>query len=93
MVIVNQMKNKNNSKQRTEKLLEIPIRILQDRNVAVLEAIVEYLKDEKQLRYSEIAKLLNRDQRTIWTVYSRVKKKRKYSINTKSKNFLVIQPS
>ena len=76
------MKNKNNSdEQRTEQILDIPLRILQDRNVAVLEAIVEYLKQEKGLKYSEIAKLLNRDQRTIWTVYSRVKKKRR-SINT-----------
>ena len=58
------------------KTLDIPLRILQDRTVAVLESIVEYLKDEKGLRYSEIALLLNRDQRTIWTVYSRVKKKR-----------------
>ncbi len=78
------MKKKNNcSEQRTEKILEVPLRILQDRTVAVLEAIVEYLKEEKELRYSEIAKLLNRDQRTIWTVYSRVKKKRKCSINNK----------
>ncbi len=58
------------------KTLEIPLKILQDRSVAVLEAIVEYLKEEKSLKYSEIALLLNRDQRTIWTVYSRVKKKR-----------------
>ncbi len=81
------MTNKNNSnEQRTEQILDMPLRILQDRNVAVLEAIVEYLKQEKGLKYSEIAKLLNRDQRTIWTVYSRVKKKRR-SINTKDKSF------
>jgi hypothetical protein len=63
--------------QRTEQILDIPLRILQDRTVAVLEAIVEYLKEEKGLKYSQIGLLLNRDQRTIWTVYSRVKKKRK----------------
>jgi hypothetical protein len=70
------MENKLMNKHRIEKTLDIPLRILQDRTVAVLESIVEYLKDEKGLRYSEIGKLLNRDQRTIWTVYSRVKKKR-----------------
>ena len=63
--------------QRSEKTLDIPLKILQDRTVAVLEAIVEYLREEKDLRYSEIAELLNRDQRTIWTVYSRAKAKRK----------------
>ncbi len=65
--------------QRSGNTLDIPLRILQDRTVAVLEAIVEYLKEERDLRYSEIAELLNRDQRTIWTVYSRAKKKRKKS--------------
>jgi len=64
-----------------EKILDIPLRILQDRTLAVLESIVEYLKEEKCLKYSEIAKLLNRDQRTIWTVYSRSKKKRKAAKN------------
>ena len=41
----------------------------------MLEA--EHLKEMKGYTYSEIAHLLNRDERTIWTAYSRVKKKRK----------------
>lgn len=59
----------------TEKV-SIPAFILRDRSVAVLESITEYLKDEKGLTYHEIAVLLNRDDRTIWTVYNRAKKKR-----------------
>lgn len=55
----------------------IPTSIFQDREIAVLEAIVEFLKEEKNLHYSEIANLLSRDDRTIWTTYSRVKKTRK----------------
>ncbi len=55
----------------------IPITIFQDRRVSVLEAIVEYLKEQRQCSLHEIASLLNRDQRTVWTVYSRVQKKRK----------------
>jgi len=54
----------------------VPTYILKDRSVSVLEAIVEYLKDNENLSYHEIALLINRDDRTIWTVYSRVKKKR-----------------
>ena len=59
-----------------EKSINIPCSILNDRNVAVLEAISEYLKEKKHMTYHEIAVLLNRDDRTIWTCYSRAKKKR-----------------
>ena len=57
--------------------INIPCAILNDRNVAVLEAITEFLKDKKNLTYHEIAVLLNRDDRTIWTCYYRAKKKRR----------------
>jgi len=66
-----------NSYYRNENI-NIPCSILNDRNVAVLEAITEYLKDKKGLTYHEIALLLNRDDRTIWTCYYRAKRKRKY---------------
>ncbi len=55
----------------------VPTYILKDRSVSVLEAIVEYLKNNEKLSFHEIALLINRDDRTIWTVYDRVKKKRK----------------
>lgn len=59
------------------KSLAIPTSIFLDRDLSVLEAIAEYLKDKKGMRYSEIAQLLNRDDRTIWTSYQRAKQKRK----------------
>ena len=55
----------------------IPSSIFLDREVSVLEAIVEYLKDERGLSYHEMAVLLNRDDRTVWTCYNRAKKKRR----------------
>ena len=55
----------------------IPVSILQDRNLSVLENIASYLKDTFGLTYHKIAVLLNRDDRTIWTVYQRAKKKKK----------------
>ena len=55
----------------------IPVSILQDRNISVLENIAVYLKDTFGLTYHNIAVLLNRDDRTIWTVYQRAKKKKK----------------
>ena len=53
----------------------LPVTILQDRKLSVLENIVSYLKDTFGLAYHKIALLLNRNDRTIWTVYQRAKKK------------------
>jgi len=60
-----------------ENNINIPIHIFQDRTLSVLETIVEYLKEKLKLNYHEIAVLLNRDDRTIWTCYHRAKEKRK----------------
>jgi hypothetical protein len=57
------------------KALLLPNTIFFDDKLAILEAIIQYLKDEKGLSYKEIGDLLERDQRNVWTVYSRVKKK------------------
>ena len=71
----------NASKKRKEKLpvkeskFLIPISIFKNRKLSVLEALVSYLKDKFNLRYSQIAVLLARDERNIWTVYHRSKKK------------------
>ena len=56
----------------------IPVSILQDRNISVLENIVAYLRNTFGLAYHKIAVLLNRDDRTIWTVYQRVLNKKKH---------------
>lgn len=60
-----------------EQCVKIPISIFKDRKLSALEALAEYLKDELNLRYCKIAAMLGKDPRTIWTVYSRAKKKRK----------------
>ena len=71
--------NKSIKKQPTKLIIKktlifIPISILKNRKLTILEAIIVYLKD-KGMRYIEIADLLNRDQRNIWTIYSRAIKK------------------
>ena len=58
----------------------IPVEIFSDKKLSALEAIVSYLKEEFSLTYHEIALLLKRDDRTVWTVYQRARKK-----NVKSK--------
>lgn len=59
------------------KIVEIPSSILRDRRLAPLESITEFLKDTHGLSFHEIAVILNRDDRTIWTCYNRAKKKQK----------------
>ena len=53
----------------------IPLSIFRERKLGVLEVLVTYLRDSFKLRYSQIGLILARDQRTIWTVYNRAKKK------------------
>ncbi len=55
---------------------KVPVAVLADRQLSVFEAVVAYLKDERKLSYRQIALLTNRNDRTIWTVYSRAGKKR-----------------
>lgn len=45
-----------------------------DRRYSILECVVAHLR-AKKLRYREIGQLLQRNERTIWTVYQRWKKK------------------
>ena len=54
----------------------LPVSILENRKLTVLESAVVYLK-EKGLKYSEIAKLLERDNANIWNNYSKAIEKNK----------------
>ncbi|MFH1915849.1 MAG: sigma factor-like helix-turn-helix DNA-binding protein [Nanoarchaeota archaeon] len=62
-------------KSTTPEFVLVPSGVFTDRTVSVLESMVRYLKEEKGFTYKEIALMLNRDQRTIWTVYSRARRK------------------
>lgn len=53
----------------------IPINLLHDRSVSALEAISNHLFN-KGYTYHQIAKFLQRDDRTIWTCVNRYKKKK-----------------
>lgn len=65
-----------------ESSIQIPITIFRDRSLSVLEALAEYLKEELNIRYCKISILLNKDPRTIWTVYNRAKRKRKKNVKS-----------
>jgi DNA-directed RNA polymerase specialized sigma24 family protein len=53
----------------------VPLKIFIEQRLSPLETLVVYLKEQRQLSYHEIAELLQRDDRTIWTTYMRAKKK------------------
>lgn len=55
--------------------VSIPLEVLKNRDLGVLESTTIYLKDEKDMKFSEIAKALDRDDRTIWATYHKAKKK------------------
>ena len=52
----------------------IPLSIFENKKLTILESAILYLKG-KGMRFSEIGKLLERDERNIWTTYSRAIKK------------------
>jgi len=61
-------------KKAVEKEISISVKIFSDRRLSILESVVNYLK-EKEFRNSEISEMLGKDQRNIYTLYSRAKKK------------------
>lgn len=73
--IYNKAKTKNPEKLNVKSKLFIPIDIFKPRKLSVLEAIVYYLKEHYNLRLHEIALYLQRNDRTIWTVYQKAKHK------------------
>ncbi len=54
--------------------LRVPVEIFAT-ELCPAEALVKYLKEQHALTFSDIAKLLNRDQRGIWGSYARAQRK------------------
>lgn len=54
----------------------IPLSVVRDRSLSIMESVVYHLKQTTSLRNSEIALLLGRSSKTIWTVYNRARKKK-----------------
>jgi len=53
----------------------IPIHVVRDRTLSILEVVVHYLATQTSLTNHQIAILLNRSDKTIWTVKDRANKK------------------
>ncbi|MEM2121716.1 MAG: hypothetical protein QXU20_03625 [Candidatus Woesearchaeota archaeon] len=61
-----------------EEISKIPL--VFNKELSVFESIVKFLRENKNLRYAKIAKLLNRNPRVIWITYQRAKKKFPYEL-------------
>ena len=53
----------------------IDFSIFRNAKLTIFESLIEYLKEEKQFTYHKIGLILGRDERNIWTVYSRTRSK------------------
>lgn len=56
--------------------IALPISIFNEK-LGMLESASLYLKDDLKMSFKEIAALLKRDYKTIWTSYNQAKKKLK----------------
>ncbi len=65
--------------EKDEEGMLVPISVFKSKELTIFESVISYLK-EKDIKYSEIAKLLNRDQRNIRTIYMRTAGKEKVSV-------------
>ena len=52
----------------------VPLEVFSSK-LGILEALTVYLKEEKRMRFVDIARVLERDQRTIWTTYHNARRK------------------
>ncbi|MGV8150340.1 MAG: hypothetical protein ACP5NV_01290 [Candidatus Woesearchaeota archaeon] len=55
--------------------IQLPVSIIKNDILAPLEAIVKYLRENKNLTYKQIGKLLSRDPKTLAVTYSVARKK------------------
>jgi len=63
--------------------IKIPLDIFKQK-ISPAEALCKYLKENKNLKFNEIAIAINRDQRTIWINYRNALKKSKEKLKIKS---------
>ena len=67
----------------------IPVGVFANDSLGSLEAIVKYLKENLKLKFSKIAKLLNRSSKTIWATYHNAVKKMPSSFGLVSSDILI----
>lgn len=54
----------------------VPVKVFTNKKFSILENLVVYLKDELGFRFRKIGKMIQRNEKTVWTVYKRAEIKR-----------------
>lgn len=72
--------------QGSSKPVLIPSSILREKKLGILEAVTKYFKEVLSLSYHQIAILLKRDDRVVWTTYNRAIKKKPDGLLIKEPN-------
>lgn len=73
----------------SKKEICVPVGIFANDVLGSLEAIVKYLKEDLKLKFSKIAKLLNRSNKTIWATYHKSLKKMPSSFGGVSRRIMI----
>ena len=76
-----------NLREKSEKSVLIPSSILKEKKLGILESTIKHLKEDLNLSYHQIAVLLERDDRAIWTAYSKAIKKKQEKLNIFEPNY------
>lgn len=67
----------------------VPIGIFNHKELGMLESLVKFLKENKNQKYSNIGRLLDRDQRTIWNTYNKATKKNNTKLQFSEDDLLI----
>jgi hypothetical protein len=78
-----------NKKRIENEIQAVPAEIFRERKLGILEILTKYLKEEKNFRYTQIAKVLSRDERTIWVSYKNAMLKKKTRLNVSEAKYWV----
>ncbi|MDO8481271.1 MAG: hypothetical protein Q7S65_05690 [Nanoarchaeota archaeon] len=54
---------------------DLPVETLGKKPRSLLENLVTYLHEQRKLSFADIARLIDRNQRTVWTAYHRAREK------------------
>lgn len=79
---------KENKIRRKIQNIKIPLNIFKEK-ISPAEAVAKYLRENKELKFSEIAIALGRNQRTIWINYRNASKKKKDKIQIKKEVYSI----
>lgn len=74
-------KNSKNKKFAVKKTkFYVPLSEFRKPKLSILETVVNYMRN-KNLKFTDIAKLLDRNPKTVWTIYQRARKKMREAKN------------